>query len=88
MNGLRDTSPSQFSARPLNQGAASAHTPVRSCCAAHGKAAAFLATDDAGARRYIDEGYRLFAYGIDQLMLQAALGAGLAAMRRHAGETT
>ncbi len=61
---------------------------IQRACAAHGKAAAFLATDEAGARRAIDEGYRLFAYGIDQLMLQAALGAGLAAMRRHAGDKT
>lgn len=60
---------------------------IARACAAHGKTAAFLATDDAGARRYLDEGYRLLAFGIDQLMLQSALAAGLAAMRNHAGGT-
>ena len=46
-------------------------------CEANGKTAAFLATDDAWAREYAARGFRLMAYGIDQLMLQNALHAGL-----------
>ncbi len=48
---------------------------VVAACEAHGKAAAFLATDDAWAREYQAHGFRLFAYGIDQAMLQRRCGA-------------
>ena len=50
-------------------------------CAAHGKAPAMLATDDAWARDYAARGFRLMAYGIDQLLLQAALRHGLDVLR-------
>ena len=50
-------------------------------CERNGKTAAYLATDDALAREYQGHGYRLLAFGIDQLMLQAALAQGIAAMR-------
>ena len=50
-------------------------------CERNGKSAAYLATDDALAREYQGHGYRLLAFGIDQLMLQAALAQGIAAMR-------
>jgi 2-dehydro-3-deoxyglucarate aldolase/4-hydroxy-2-oxoheptanedioate aldolase len=55
-------------------------------CEAHGKAAAFLATDESLAREYLANGYRLLGYGIDQLLLQAALARGMAAMRVAAKE--
>jgi 2-dehydro-3-deoxyglucarate aldolase/4-hydroxy-2-oxoheptanedioate aldolase len=50
-------------------------------CESHGKSAAFLATDDAWARDYAAKGFRLMAFGIDQLMLQAALKSGLDVLR-------
>ncbi len=59
---------------------------IARACAANGKTAAYMAADDALAREYLDHGYRLMAYGIDQLMLQAALSNGIAGMRKHAGE--
>jgi 2-keto-3-deoxy-L-rhamnonate aldolase RhmA len=54
---------------------------VLEACADHGKTAAFLATDDAWARDYAAKGFRLMAYGIDQLMLQQALKSGLDLLR-------
>lgn len=56
---------------------------IVAACEKHGKTAAFLATDNAWANEYLGHGYRLLAYGIDQLMLQAALKAGLDHMRAH-----
>lgn len=50
-------------------------------CASHGKAPAMLATDDAWARDYAAKGFRLMAYGIDQLLLQSALRHGLDVVR-------
>ncbi|HEX4330446.1 MAG TPA: aldolase/citrate lyase family protein [Burkholderiales bacterium] len=50
---------------------------VVKACEAHGKTAAFLATDDAWARDYAAKGFRLMAYGIDQAMLQNSLQSGL-----------
>ena len=46
---------------------------IVAACDAHGKAAAFLATDDDWAREYAAHGFRLIAYGLDQAMLQNAL---------------
>jgi 2-keto-3-deoxy-L-rhamnonate aldolase RhmA len=54
---------------------------VVAACAAHGKAAAILATDEAWARDYAAKGFRLMAYGIDQLLLQDALRRGLDILR-------
>ena len=54
-------------------------------CEAHGKTAAFLATDDDWARDYAAKGFRLMGYGIDQAMLQRALGLGLDVLRASAG---
>lgn len=50
-------------------------------CTMHGKTAAMLATDDAWARDYAGKGFRLMAYGIDQLLLQTALRRGLDVLR-------
>ncbi len=57
---------------------------IVAACDAHGKAAAFIATDDDWARDYVAKGFRLMAYGIDQLMLQGALRHGLDVMRAAA----
>src|SRR5689334_3755570 len=54
---------------------------VLAACATHGKTAGMLATDDAWARDYVARGFRLMAYGIDQLLLQDALRHGLDVLR-------
>jgi len=59
-------------------------TRIIAACDANRKAAAFIATDDAWAHRYANRGFRLFAYGLDQLMLQNALAQGLAVLRQGA----
>jgi len=51
-------------------------------CDAHGKAAGFLAADDAWAREYVAHGFRLLAYGLDQAMLGNALRRGLDTLRQ------
>jgi 2-dehydro-3-deoxyglucarate aldolase/4-hydroxy-2-oxoheptanedioate aldolase len=50
---------------------------VVDACESHGKTAAFLPTDDAWAREYTAKGFRMMAYGIDQMLLQNALQSGL-----------
>jgi 2-keto-3-deoxy-L-rhamnonate aldolase RhmA len=50
---------------------------IVAACEAHGKTAAFLATDMDWAREYKAYGFRLYAYGVDQAMLQSALKQGL-----------
>jgi 2-dehydro-3-deoxyglucarate aldolase/4-hydroxy-2-oxoheptanedioate aldolase len=57
---------------------------VLGACAASGKVPAFLATDEAWARDYAAKGFRLMAYGIDQLMYQDALRRGLDILRSTA----
>jgi 2-keto-3-deoxy-L-rhamnonate aldolase RhmA len=54
---------------------------IVAACEANGKTAAFLTTDDNWVRDYADKGFRLFAYGVDQAMLQQALGHGLGVLR-------
>jgi len=51
-------------------------------CEAHGKAAGFLAADEAWAREYIAHGFRLLAYGLDQALLGGALRRGLDILRQ------
>jgi 2-dehydro-3-deoxyglucarate aldolase/4-hydroxy-2-oxoheptanedioate aldolase len=53
---------------------------VAACDAQH-KAAGFLATDEQSARDAVARGFRLLAYGVDQLLFQDALRAGLAILR-------
>jgi 2-keto-3-deoxy-L-rhamnonate aldolase RhmA len=54
---------------------------IVAACRTHGKTAAFIATDDDWAREYAAKGFRMFAYGVDQLMLQQALAGGLRLLR-------
>jgi len=53
---------------------------VRACDGA-GKAAGFLATDERSARDAVARGFRMIAYGVDQLLLQDALRTGLTVLR-------
>ena len=59
---------------------------IVAACEAHGKSAGFLATDDDWARDYAAKGFRLMGYGVDQAMLQRALGDGLALLRSAMSE--
>jgi 2-dehydro-3-deoxyglucarate aldolase/4-hydroxy-2-oxoheptanedioate aldolase len=54
---------------------------IVTACERAGKVAAFLATDERSARDAVARGFRMFAYGIDQLMLQDALRTGLTMLR-------
>lgn len=54
---------------------------VLRACTTYGKAPAMLALDDAWSRDYAARGFRLMAYGIDQLLLQNALRDGLEVLR-------
>jgi len=48
----------------------------------HGKAAGYMAADDALAAEYLRYGFRMLATGTDQGILQAALQSRIASMRR------
>jgi len=54
---------------------------IVAACDIRGKAAGFLAADDEWAREYVSKGFRLLAYGLDQLLLQNALRHGLDVLR-------
>ena len=54
---------------------------IVAACEQQGKAAAFIATDETWAREYASKGFRLFAFGLDQLLLQTALRRGLDLLR-------
>jgi 2-keto-3-deoxy-L-rhamnonate aldolase RhmA len=58
---------------------------IVAACERHRRTAAFLATDDDWARAYAAKGFRLMAYGVDQLMLQRALRDGIALLRAASG---
>jgi 2-dehydro-3-deoxyglucarate aldolase/4-hydroxy-2-oxoheptanedioate aldolase len=47
----------------------------------HGKAAGYMAADEALGREYLDHGFRMIATGTDQGMLQAAIERNIAAWR-------
>ena len=47
----------------------------------HGKHAGFLAMNDSLAQEYWRYGYRMLAYGLDHMLFQSALKAGLEKMR-------
>jgi 2-keto-3-deoxy-L-rhamnonate aldolase RhmA len=66
--------PAQFD-HPRYQDAVNA---LVDACNRHGKAAGFMAADDQWASEYRARGFRILAYGVDVLLLQKALEAGLA----------
>lgn len=47
----------------------------------HGKVAAYLAFDESLSAEYWSYGYRMFAYGLDSILYQTGLGAGLSHLR-------
>ena len=48
----------------------------------HGKVAGVMAADEAWAREYHEQGFRLLAYGLDAHLYQRALKTGIEAIRR------
>lgn len=54
---------------------------VLEACRSHGVAPAILVTDDASARHFGERGFRMMAYGIDQMMLQEAMRRSIARLR-------
>jgi 2-dehydro-3-deoxyglucarate aldolase/4-hydroxy-2-oxoheptanedioate aldolase len=54
---------------------------IVAACSGAGKAAGFIATDAQSARDAVARGFRILAYGVDPLMLQEALRAGLGLLR-------
>ena len=48
----------------------------------HNKVLGFMSADDDWSRAYWDKGFRLFAYGVDSMLLQGALSAGLTTLRQ------
>lgn len=55
---------------------------VLEACRRHGKAPGFLATDVAGGRQRLEQGFRMLAYGGDLWLYQTALGEGIAALAK------
>jgi len=47
----------------------------------HGKAAGFMAADEAWAREYLEHGFNMIAYGLDHHIFQQGLAGGLAALK-------
>ena len=54
---------------------------IAAAAKAHGKVAGILAMNDAWAQEYWRHDYRMLAYGLDHMLFQAALKAGLEKMR-------
>ncbi len=48
----------------------------------YNKVLGFMSADDDWSRAYWDKGFRLFAYGVDSMLLQGALSAGLTTLRQ------
>lgn len=58
---------------------------ILAACRRHGKTPACLATDPEWAREYAGRGFRMIAYGPEQLFLQRALSEGFAALGPASG---
>jgi 2-dehydro-3-deoxyglucarate aldolase/4-hydroxy-2-oxoheptanedioate aldolase len=54
---------------------------ITAAAARHGKAAGYMAADEALGREYLGHGFRLIATGTDQGMLQAAIARNIGAWR-------
>ena len=52
-------------------------------CARNGKVAGFLCGDVKTGRRYLDWGFRMLAYGVDSVLFQGALKAGIDGLRQQ-----
>ncbi|MBI1395120.1 MAG: aldolase [Betaproteobacteria bacterium] len=53
---------------------------------AHGKVAGFMAADERWATEYYAKGFRIIAYGVDTLLLQTGIRAGIDALRAQVRE--
>jgi 2-dehydro-3-deoxyglucarate aldolase/4-hydroxy-2-oxoheptanedioate aldolase len=56
---------------------------VLAACQRHHKVAGFLASDVAGGKALLDQGFRMLAYGGDLWLYQNALREGVAALQSH-----
>ncbi len=72
--------PGQFDHRKFEEAVAQ----VLNACQKHQKAAGFLASDVAGGKRLLDQGFRMLSYCGDLWLYQAALQSGIEAMQKHA----
>jgi len=54
---------------------------IVAACEKHGRAAGFMAADEAWGRDYLAKGFRMIASGLDQLMLQNAIKRQLDVLR-------
>jgi len=73
--------PGQFSHPQFQQAIAK----VVAACQAHGKTPGFMASDVAGGKALLEQGFRILAYGGDLWIYQTALREGVAGLKRHAG---
>ena len=55
---------------------------IAAACKKHGKAAGYLASDEANAADFHAKGFRALAYGTDVVLMQTALARGIAALRK------
>jgi 2-dehydro-3-deoxyglucarate aldolase/4-hydroxy-2-oxoheptanedioate aldolase len=60
---------------------------VLAACRQHGKVPGFMASDIAGGKSLLDQGFRMLAYSGDLWLYQAALRDGVAALTEHARRT-
>jgi len=56
---------------------------VLAACRRHQKVPGFLASDIAGGKTLLDQGFRMLAYGGDLWLYQSALREGIAALQSH-----
>ncbi len=58
-------------------------TRVLSACQQHNKVPGFMASDIAGGKKLLDQGFRILAYGGDLWLYQSALREGVTVLQRH-----
>jgi 2-keto-3-deoxy-L-rhamnonate aldolase RhmA len=56
---------------------------VIAACQKYGKVPGFMASDVAGGKKLLDQGFRMLAYGGDLWLYQAAVREGVEALQRH-----
>ena len=54
---------------------------IAAAAQSHGRSAGMMVADEAWARRFRGQGFRMLAYGVDHMVFQSALSTGIAAMR-------
>ena len=58
---------------------------VVALCQQYGKVAGFMPVDEKWAVDYLAKGFRIMAYGMDSMLLQAAMKHGIDLLHRHTG---